>query len=310
LNDQRTNHSPEEVTSVVILVHGIRTYAPWIAMLRAEFETVGIVVEATNYGRLDALRFLWGSRRTPIDAVWDSVKDVRKLYPNAKISFLAHSFGTYIVARLLQREFDFKAHQIVFCGSVVQYGFPFNQISERFTPPLVNEASSGDPWPVIAESATWGYGSAGTYGFRVPRIRDRWHKGFGHSQYLTEEFCKKFLVPFFQEGKIVEGDLVSEAPPFLIRLFSLLSIKYVLAPLLAVGIVLAIHFVMSQPLKYPNLGWLEAFFGHRPDPQTYPSSPPSDDPGPKPRPDCTLMHKMDTTVFPQKWVPVWDCPSQ
>ena len=96
-------------------------------MLRAQFEDVGVVVEPTNYGRIDALRFLWGSRRTPLDTVWDSVRDVQKLYPEAEISFLAHSFGTYIVAKLLQREFDFKAHRVVFCGSVVHYAFHSNK---------------------------------------------------------------------------------------------------------------------------------------------------------------------------------------
>jgi hypothetical protein len=226
LNDQPVAPAPEQTKSVVILVHGIRTYAPWIAMLRAQFESAGIVVEATNYGRFDAVKFLWGSRRAPLDAVWDSVKDVQKLYPNAKISFLAHSFGTYIVSRLLLREFAFKAHRVVFCGSVVHYRFPFAQISERFEPPLVNETSARDPWPVLGESSSWGYGSAGTYGFKVPRVRDRWHRGFGHSQYLTEEFCKKFWVPFFRDGKIIEGDLVAEAPPPWISIFSIVRIKY------------------------------------------------------------------------------------
>jgi pimeloyl-ACP methyl ester carboxylesterase len=169
--------SPEEVKSVIVLVHGIRTNAPWIAMLRAQLESAEIVVEPTNYGRFDALRFLWGSRRKPIDEVWTSVKDVRQLYPNAKISFLAHSFGTYIVSQLLQREFDFVAHRIVFCGSVVQYGFPFSQVSNRFKPPLLNETSARDPWPVLGEKSSWGYGSAGTFGFKVPRVRDRWHRG-------------------------------------------------------------------------------------------------------------------------------------
>src|ERR1041385_5268194 len=98
-----------DVTEVVILVHGIRTFAPWIDTLRAEFEKAGIRVEPTNYGRLDTLRFLVpfpSFRRGPVDEVWDSVRDVRRLYPNARISFLAHSFGTFLVATLLQREFD------------------------------------------------------------------------------------------------------------------------------------------------------------------------------------------------------------
>jgi hypothetical protein len=219
--------------------------------LRAQLEDAGIVVEATNYGRLDVLRFLWGSRRLPVDKVWNSVRDIKKLYPDAEISFLAHSFGTYIVSRLLQREFDFKAHRVAFCGSIVRYDFPFNQIAERFTPPIVNETSALDPWPVLGESCSWGYGSAGTYGFKVPRVRDRWHRGFGHSQYLTKEFCAKFWVPFFRDGMIVEGDLVDEVPPLWVRLFSIIKIKYLLLALATASLITAIT-LKFQPFDIPG----------------------------------------------------------
>lgn len=271
-------------------------------MLRAQFESEGIIVEPTNYGRFDALKFLWGSRRTPVDAVWESVRDVRRLYPGANISFLAHSFGTYIVASLLQREFDFKAHRVIFCGSVVHHRFPFNQIAERFTPPLVNETSARDPWPVLGESSTWGYGSAGTYGFKVPRVRDRWHRGFGHSQYLSEEFCKKFWVPFFKSGKIIEGDLVDEKPPFWIQFVSVVRIKYIV--LLLLVILLAVY-LLKSPQGYPE------FSGPKPSPEI-PTSPGQISVGaplgPKPHPDCYEMQQIDSTVFPARFERVWKCP--
>ena len=148
------------------------------------------------------------------------MRDIHRLYPNAKIFFLAHSFGTYIVANILHREFDFHAHRIVFCGSVIRLDFPFHKFSERFSTPIVNEVGSNDYWPAIAESATWGYGSTGTYGFRSPRIRDRWHNNINHSQFLTEAFCKKFWVPFFKDGTIIEGEREFKSPPFYISFLS------------------------------------------------------------------------------------------
>lgn len=295
--------NPEAVRSVIVLVHGIRTQAPWVAMLRAEFERAGIVVEPTNYGRLDVLRFLWGSRRAPLDAVWDSVKDVQRLYPNAEISFLAHSFGTYIVSRLLQREFDFKAHRIAFCGSVVHHGFPFKHISERFTAPIVNEVSARDPWPVVGASASWGYGSVGTYGFKVPRVRDRWHRGFGHSQYLTKEFCTKFWIPFFTRGEIVEGDLVDAQPPMWVQLFSVLHIKYLVV---AFFTVLCVEMFFGPFLLSTKKNPFEAI-GMKPRdvPKVAQGAP---DLGPQPNPACNIVFRIDSTVVPPKSYRAWDCP--
>jgi hypothetical protein len=284
---------PNQVQSVVILVHGIRTYAPWIATLRARFEKEGIVVEPSNYGRLDLLQFLWGSRRKPIDAVWDTVKEVQMLYPNARISFLAHSFGTYIVAKLLQREFNFRAHRVVFCGSVVNYRFPFNQISERFVPPLINETSARDPWPVLAESSSWGYGSAGTFGFRIPRVRDRWHRGFGHGQYLTDEFCKEFWIPFFQSGEIREGDVVDGAPPIWIRLLALARLKYFL-PFLLLLLGIAAFYYKLGPLAEPKSPFDDGMINLGLPPQ--------------PNSKCYLVLKGDNTVSPPKSFQVWKCP--
>jgi hypothetical protein len=93
-----------------------------------------------------------------------------------------------------------------------------------------------DQWPAIAESITWGYGSAGTYGFRRPRVRDRWHASVGHSHFLTPEFCEQYWVPFLRDGTIVEGSLSPEAPPLWVRTVSILELKY----LLLVGIIVIV----------------------------------------------------------------------
>jgi hypothetical protein len=232
-----------DVEHVVILVHGIRTDAPWQNTLRFDLEKQGIRVELTNYGWFGLSRFLVPFRfirEIAINRVWNQVKDICQLYPNAKTSFLAHSFGTYIVANILSKDSSLKAFRVVFCGSVVRYDFPFHEVSERFLPPIINEVGSRDFLPALAESITWGYGSAGTYGFRVPRVRDRWHNNLSHSMFLTHEFCKEFWIPYFAEGKIIDADDDFVPPPFYIRFFiSRLSLKYLIVMSLVAGIYLA-----------------------------------------------------------------------
>jgi hypothetical protein len=227
----------EQSEHVVILVHGIRDYALWQDAIRKVLKDE-VTVESTNYGRFDLFRFLVPIsyfRNNAIRSVWKQIRDVKKQYPNAKYSFVAHSFGTYILAQILSQEFDFAAYRIIFCGSVVKYNFRFEQIAERFATPILNEVGARDVWPAIAESVTWGYGSAGTYGFRRPRVRDRWHPGAGHGYFLDPKFCRKYWIPFFKDGTIVEGAKNPEDPPVWLKTLSVIRLKYVL-----LGVALAV----------------------------------------------------------------------
>jgi hypothetical protein len=86
---------------------------------------------------------------------------------------------------------------------------------------------------VIAEVVTFGYGSSGTYGFRRPAIRDRWHNGKAHSDFLNEEFCKKYWVPLLRDGKIIDDEAKAERPPWWLWAVSTFQIRFVV-PLVAI----------------------------------------------------------------------------
>lgn len=281
---------------VIILVHGIRDYALWQDGIRNVLKEQ-FTVESTNYGRFDLFRFLIPLnyfRNRAIESVWDQIRDVKRQYPNAKFSFVAHSFGTYILAQILSREFDFSAHRVVFCGSVLKYNFPFEQIADRFTTPILNEVGARDVWPAIAESLTWGYGSAGTYGFRRPRVRDRWHSGARHGYFLNPEFCRTYWFPFFQEGTVVDGAANPEGPPVWLRVLSLIRLKYVLLTLFA-AIFVIFAFVPAARET------LAEFFGPR---FCYPYDPVSDEPDKsRPHRDCvpgelTYVKWVDESAYP------------
>jgi len=78
------------------------------------------------------------------------------------------------------------------------------------------------------QSVTWGYGSAGTYGFRRPLVHDRWHNGAGHGYFLRPDFCEKFWIPYLRSGTIVDADHNPESPRLWVRLVFGFQIKYVL----------------------------------------------------------------------------------
>jgi hypothetical protein len=227
---------------VVILVHGIRDYALWQTSIRATLESEGFTAEPTNYDRFNLLKFLLPIsffRNQAIDEVWKQIRIIVHNNPNALISIIAHSFGTYVISQLMRRGFDLKFHRVIFCGSVVPYNFDFEQIQNRFSGPILNEVGTRDVWPALAESITSGYGSAGTYGFRRPLVRDRWHNGAGHGFFLDPAFCNRFWTPFLNSGKIVGASDPPEKPPVWLQVLSVLKIKYVLLALMVIAALLS-----------------------------------------------------------------------
>jgi hypothetical protein len=110
-------------TQVIILVHGIRDYALWQKSIRRTFERHFAVVETTNYGLFDLVRFLLPIsyfRRAAIEVVWRQLRDIKRQHPERQLSFVAHGFGSYVLAHILQQEFDFTAFRILFCKSVLK----------------------------------------------------------------------------------------------------------------------------------------------------------------------------------------------
>jgi hypothetical protein len=258
INSVSTNH-------VVILVHGIRDFALWQTAIRSTLEEGGFRAEATNYGRFNLLEFLAPFsyfRKKAIDTVWNQIRIIKQNNEGALLSVVAHSFGTFVVSHLMQNNFDVRFHRVIFCGSVVRYGFPFEQFQNRFSAPIVNEVGTRDIWPAIAESVTFGYGSAGTYGFRRPLVRDRWHNKARHGYFLSAEFCKTFWQPFLKNGTFVGGAAAPESPRVWLQILSIVKIKYLLISVVLVAIVYAvpIHFSEWLPcLQHPSRWSVEEY---------------------------------------------------
>lgn len=216
---------------VVILVHGIRTQALWQDELRKTLEKAGFAVQPTNYGYLDVMRFLfpWQLLVGPlIKDITGQVRHTLAMHRDADCSIIAHSFGTFVVARMLRDNSDLEFKKIIFCGSVVPHSFRFEDYRKRFDAPLVNEVGTKDFWPVVAKVVTFGYGWAGTYGFRRPAVRDRWHNGKDHSDFLSADFCRKYWLSSLLDDKWVDDDETAEKPPWWLWFLSTFQIKYVL----------------------------------------------------------------------------------
>jgi hypothetical protein len=235
---------------LVILVHGINTRALWMSEVKPALERAGFSVGQTSFGKYHLLRFLSplrSGRRIAIARVLGDIRTARESYKHSigfyppKMSVIAHSFGTYVIATILQDVSDLEWERVIFCGSVVREDFEFQEALKRFRHPLLNEIGTKDYWPALAESAGWGYGSVGSTGFNRPPVETRWHSGFSHSDFLTDSFCTEYWVPFIQGSKPIPGDKACPMPLW-IRVLTMLPLRW--------------SILVCVPLFLLLLGWI------------------------------------------------------
>jgi hypothetical protein len=208
----------------------------WRSEVRRALEEAGLAVEVFNYGYFEIIRSLLDAK----SAANDIAKEIRlaRDRDDPHCSLIADGFGTFLVAQILKDHSDLKFNRIIFSSSIVSRDFDFERFQARaqFRDPLVNEVSTRNTWPALIAS-TLGYGASGTIGFGGPCVVDRWHNGMTHSQFVDQEFCRKYWVPFLSDGRIVPGDLGRGPIPFWLQLVLRFPIRYV--ALIAVGALVA-----------------------------------------------------------------------
>ena len=209
-----TDKATGSTKQVVVLIHGIRTWARWYTSVSEQLTDAGFEVERTNYGRFDLVRFLlpvpWFRKRAVANVSRD-LRDVFDTHQDQLVSVIAHSFGTYILSRILAESPNLRFYRVIFCGGIVPNQFRPADYPDRIQWPLLNEVGTRDIWPAVAESVTWGYGATGARGLQRPRSFDRYHHGARHSAFLTAEFCRDYWVPFLRGEWPKPAD--AESPP-------------------------------------------------------------------------------------------------
>lgn len=207
--------SRSEPEHVIVLVHGINTEAEWQEALAQQIrDECGLEAYPIGYGNYKPLHFLWpywSMRRGPIDCVVDQLRTLHADKPGARISVIAHSFGTFIMSKILLQCDDLRFHRIQLCGSVVDARFKWQSVRSKFRQ-LVNDVGTRDIWPILAKQSTWGYGDSGAFGFKNTVCRDR-HFDYAHSDFMTAEHFSKFWKPFVVDGEIVASAWTKDRKP-------------------------------------------------------------------------------------------------
>lgn len=192
---------------IVVLLHGMNTNAEWQEALaepiRNETNIEPLVV---GYGNFHPVKF-WIPlifRRGRIERVKRDLLGIRKRNPDAQISIVAHSFGTYVLANILRQTPELKFHRVILCGAIVSSDYDWSSVAERVSIPVVNDIGRFDIWPSMAKSWSWGYGDSGCVGFKHSVVRDR-HFEYRHSDFMSVQHMRDYWLPYLVDGRVVSS---------------------------------------------------------------------------------------------------------
>lgn len=198
---------PDAIT--LMLVHGIQTDGAWQELVKAAFHDVKhIKVKSLGYDCVTPAQLAFPFRKGPIERIVRHFRDARAMEPNARIMVIAHSFGTYIISRILSHYPDIDIQRIVLCGSIIKSDYRWDLHTRHMqTGNVLNDIGTRDFYPVLATFSTIGYGGTGRKGFGNTRVVDRFFN-YGHSDFFLpdNDHISKYWRPYIVDGEIVKSE--------------------------------------------------------------------------------------------------------
>jgi alpha-beta hydrolase superfamily lysophospholipase len=252
---------------VVFVMHGIRDYGFWTRKVAQRIEEIATASGAkvrtitSGYGYFPMMGFLLQpERQRNVRWFMDQYTEVLARYPQARIGFIGHSNGSYLLASALQRYAACSFDRVVFAGSVVYRAFPWDElVNANRVAAIRNYVATGD-WVVGIFPAIFEYfrnadlGSAGHNGFID-------NEGQRHQITFIKGHHSAAIVPdnFDAIGKFVLGEAEAVPPPSLIGDRQL---DWVITALLAIAPAAALLVLSATGYWYPHWGlWLVGLMG-------------------------------------------------
>jgi hypothetical protein len=225
--------SPPPKKHIVVLIHGIRTFAPWQELLSSELRRISdIDVIPLKYEFFNGFSFWcpFFTRTRPISRILNELVEIKNTYPDAHISIVAHSFGTYIISKILMNERFLAVHRVQLCGSIIPSRYQWNKVKPKISGSIINDAGTRDYWPLLAKVFSWGYGPSGLFGFGTTYVNDNFYD-CGHSDYFNDFHIKNYWIPFLVDGQFVQSDWGAKRKThgLLVSFFSWFPVKTAIA---------------------------------------------------------------------------------
>lgn len=215
--------------TVVLLIHGIQTDGAWHKLVEKELCSLpNTNVHGLGYNFVSAFQLASPIRGTPIKKVTQDIRDARSMEPNAKFMVIAHSFGSYILSRILATAPDINFSRIVLCGCIIPADYPWGLYTKGMDKnSVLNDVGTRDFYPVLATFSSFGYGSSGRKGFQAPHVKDRFFD-YGHSDFFEPKnnHISTYWKPFIATGEVIDSAWDQDRPKLTNRI-NLLTHPYI-----------------------------------------------------------------------------------
>jgi hypothetical protein len=179
----------DKVKVVVASLHGIMSTGKNLhgVMEKIKQEFPDYHYTEMKYGYTNALlNYIPWARRITADYVAFRISCLSYKYRNAKIIIIAHSNGTFAIARALEKWYDnggLRIGLIILAGSVIKRKFDWSRYPDIN---IVNIVATRD-WVSFISKWTYGMGSSGVWGFKRGYANLIEYKfKMGHTGYITK----------------------------------------------------------------------------------------------------------------------------
>jgi hypothetical protein len=207
-----------EVKRVVLSLHGIRTRGVWQKDLVPILARNDFVPIPLDYGDFSVMQLLSASaRRKKVDWLREKIECIPEVQQGQRLSIIAHSFGTYIVAELIRKYPMLRFDKVIFAGRIVREDYDWPKVlSSKQVNLFRNDYGHLDPWPRLAKKLIPDAGNSGECGFsKTPEemkhlMVARQFLGYGHSDYFHAAHFLQEWVPTLKTIVLENGIVIDQ----------------------------------------------------------------------------------------------------
>jgi len=197
----------EGCKGLIVPIHGILSRAEWMPELTALASIEGWAVAPFIYGKRLPTILLINKRKKEIVQSFRSWISKIRMHYKGPISIVAHSFGTYIVAKYLEDGGDISddINSIILCGSILNENYDWAaHINNGKVGAVMNVISQDDMY--VKNMFNWSdplYGSAGYNGFNCQHdfLTQIKSKILNHNNIIKDDVIINQWLPFLKVNR-------------------------------------------------------------------------------------------------------------
>lgn len=201
-----------EPNGILVSIHGLLSQASWNAEIAPIASSQNWIFAPFLYNDVNTADLLINESKAKqvVEKFRDWIYDIQSRYEYA-ISVIAHSFGTYILARYISGFSEFLPIQLnaaILTGSILNADFDWEKHRGVRIGQVLNEIAPNDQWVKHMPKMQWIssnvlYGNSGVVGFKKPSeiVVQMTNEIFDHNNVIKRDVIERHWMPFLMANR-------------------------------------------------------------------------------------------------------------